>query len=304
MNIAVSVARPLEETPGLSSTQEQERMVHTRREYNRITVTSSVICVVCIVGFVLAPLLFDAINISQLDYDSASVKIIKDKPSIIETYHQLRTNDVNRSRVGENPDSNSVCDPRNFLVLIKSGSISQYQNRRTIWRKSSCPTTYTRYGLKYHFMLGMPSHAIIDPNSHNQAKRATDEERKDMSYLQAESNKHKDMIFLSLRDVYEDFAFKTLRILEWAAERGMSNTTSVVVLQDDEYCLQPEILERICVQHSSRSTSAASRRSILYTGVYFWDKAYSDIQKGLDGKYALFFQIKSFVFQKESSIHV
>lgn len=124
MNIAVSVARPLEETPGLSSTQEQERMVHTRREYNRITVTSSVICVVCIVGFVLAPLLFDAINISQLDYDSASVKIIKDKPSIIETYHQLRTNDVNRSRVGENPDSNSVCDPRNCLVFIKSGSRS------------------------------------------------------------------------------------------------------------------------------------------------------------------------------------
>ncbi len=71
------------------------------------------------------------------------------------------------------------------------------------------------------------------------------------------------MEFLSLKDVYDDFYLKTMRIFEWAVDRGMSNETSVVVLHDDEFCLRPKVLQTLC-------EGAIEANSSLYAGNYLW----------------------------------
>lgn len=157
------------------------------------------------------------------------------------------------------PTHKQPCDPQNFLVLIKAGAKSKYQQRREIWRDTTCPSSYKQHGVKYRFMLAMPAHEIIDLNGHNFSKGASSEEIEDMSILQNESKLYKDMIFLSIKDVYEDFYLKTMRILEWAVDRGMADKTSVVILHDDEYCLRPNVLQTIC-EDTVRSNSS------LYAG--------------------------------------
>ena len=168
------------------------------------------------------------------------------------------------------------CDPQNFIVLIKAGSKSKYQQRREVWRNSTCPSSYKQHGVNYHFMLAMPAHEIIDPNGHNQGKRASIEEIRDMKMLQNESIMHKDMIFLPLKDVYDDSNLKVISMIRWAVDRGMNDETSVVVIHDDEYCLQSNVLQTIC-EDTVRSNSS------LYAGDYLWEKAYYEMQKGFDG---------------------
>jgi len=176
-----------------------------------------------------------------------------------------------------------LCNPQNFLVLIKAGSKSKYQQRREVWRNSTCPSSYKQYGLNYHFMLAMPAHEIIDPNGHNQGKRASIEEIRDMKMLQNESIAHKDMIFLPLKDVYDDSNLKVISMIRWAVDRGMTDKTSVVVLHDDEYCLRPEVLQTIC-EDTVRSNS-----SLYAGGLGLWEKAGYDRQKGFDGSFAPYF---------------
>ena len=94
-------------------------------------------------------------------------------------------------------------------------------------------------------MHAMPAHEQIDQNSHNQAARASDREILDIETLQNESSVHKAMHFLSMKDVYDDFSFKTMRILEWAVDGGMMDETSMVVLHDNEFCLRTRILETL-----------------------------------------------------------
>ena len=183
----------------------------------------------------------------------------------------------------QKPTHAQVCVPQNFLVLIKAGSKSKYQQRREVWRNSTCPSSYKQHEVNYHFMLAMPAHEIIDPNGHNQGKRASIEEIKDMKMLQNESIAHKDMIFLPLKDVYDDSNLKVINMIRWAVDRGMNDETSVVVLHDDEYCLRPEVLQTIC-EDTVRSNSS------LYAGGYnLWEKAGYDIQKGFDGSFAPYF---------------
>jgi len=176
----------------------------------------------------------------------------------------------------EQPTHAQVCVPQNFLVLIKAGAKSKYQQRREVWRNSTCPSSYKQQVVNYHFMLAMPAHEIIDPNGHNQGKRASDEEIKDMKMLQNESIVHKDMIFLPLKDVYDDSNLKVISMIRWAVDRGMNDETSVVVIHDDEYCLQSNVLQTIC-EDTVRSNSS------LYAGDYLWEKAYYEMQKGFDG---------------------
>jgi len=176
-----------------------------------------------------------------------------------------------------------LCNPQNFLVLIKAGAKSKYQQRREVWRNSTCPSSYEQHGVNYHFMLAMPAHEIIDPNGHNQGKRASIEEIKDMKMLQNESIVHKDMIFLPLKDVYDDSNLKVISMIRWAVDRGMNDETSVVVLHDDEYCLRPEVLQTIC-------EDTVRLNSSLYAGGYsLWEKAGYDMQKGFDGSFAPYF---------------
>ena len=83
--------------------------------------------------------------------------------------------------VGEEKTTPSkVCNPQNFLVLIKAGAKAKYRQRRKKWRDSTCPISYKKQNVKYRFMLGMPANEHIDPNGHNQAARASDEEIADM----------------------------------------------------------------------------------------------------------------------------
>ena len=109
-----------------------------------------------------------------------------------------------------------VYNPNKFLVLIKGGAKAKYQERRKNWRNSNCPKYYKKHNLNYRFMLTMPAHETIDPNEHDQSRRASDREILDMEKLQNESIVHQDMAFLSLKDVYSEFSFKTMRMFEWA----------------------------------------------------------------------------------------
>ena len=93
---------------------------------------------------------------------------------------------------------------------------------------------------------------------------------------------HGDMEFLSQKDIYNEFSFKTMRILEWAADRGMSSNTSIVMLHDDEFCLQPEVLQNICMEATSSNQS-------LYAGNSFWGTPGYEAQKGFDGSFAPYF---------------
>ena len=65
-----------------------------------------------------------------------------------------------------------------------------------------------------------------------------------------------------MKDVYEDFYLKTMRIFEWAVDRGMTDETSVVILHDDEYCLRPEVLQTVC-EDTVRSDSSLCRHLSL-----------------------------------------
>ena len=176
-----------------------------------------------------------------------------------------------------------TCNPRNFLVLIKAGAKAKYQERRKVWRDSSCPGSYHSHGVPYRFMLAMPAHEIIDPNSHNFSKMASEEEISDMKTLLDESIAHGDVEFLSLKDIYEDFHLKTVRMLEWAVDRGMTDDTSIVVLQDDDFCLRPRVLREICEE----ALAPPSNNSSLYAGSYLWDDP--DFGLAFDGSRAPYF---------------
>lgn len=175
-----------------------------------------------------------------------------------------------------------ACDPRNFLVLVMSGAKATYQKRRRIWRDGPCPASYAAHNITYRFILAMPEHETIDPNSHNQGKVASSIEISDMAVLGDEYRDHGDVVFLSMKDVYEDLSLKTLRGIEWAVDRGMTHGTSIVVKHDDEYCLQTEVLRGICL-------NSTGSRSSLYAGWYLWSSAGWESQKGLDGSFVPYF---------------
>ena len=166
-------------------------------------------------------------------------------------------------------------------MLIKGGAKAKYQERRKNWRNSNCPKYYKKHSLNYRFMLTMPAHEMIDPNEHDQSRRASDREILDMEKLQNESIVHQDMAFLSLKDVYSEFSFKTMRMFEWAVAWGMINT-SMVVFHDDEYCLRPEVLQSIC-------EDATNSNSSLYAGHNLWKTAAYKQQKGFEGTFAPYF---------------
>ena len=187
-----------------------------------------------------------------------------------------------QSRLNNNTEY-QLCNPQNFLVLIKSGAKAQYQKRRVIWRDSTCPSSYNEHNMTYRFMVGMPAHELIDPNSHKQAARASPIEISDMIKLENESNDNGDITFLSLKDVYTDFSFKTLRIFEWAVDRGMTINTSIVILHDDEYCLRPDVLQTICEDVMIASNSR------LYSGDILWEEAGYQQQYGFDGSFSPYF---------------
>ncbi|KAL7542185.1 hypothetical protein ACHAWF_007111, partial [Thalassiosira exigua] len=171
-----------------------------------------------------------------------------------------------------------------FLVLIKGGAKSKYQQRREIWRNSKCPASYKRHNISYRFMLTMPTHQNIDVNSHNQGARASKAETSNMAELRDELMVHKDMVFLLMKDVYTDFSFNTLRTFQWAVDRGMNEDLSVVVLHDDELCLRPSVLRSMCKE-------ATRANSSLYAGTIYWKEADYEIQnqKGLDGSFTPYF---------------
>jgi len=131
---------------------------------------------------------------------------------------QFTTNRLSSSTVNIDPIE-QACNPKNVLVLIKSGSTSRYQSRREDWRNSTCPSSYKQHGVNYHFMLGLPAYERINPQSHFQAKKPSEEELKDLLMLQDESTAHKDVIILPLKDVYEDIFIKTINIFRWGIER-------------------------------------------------------------------------------------
>ncbi|EJK59151.1 hypothetical protein THAOC_20664 [Thalassiosira oceanica] len=167
------------------------------------------------------------------------------------------------------------CDPSNFLVMIKAGATRKYHTRREVWRNSTCPELYRNNSVRYRFMLGMPAHEMIDPASHNQHKRSNLDEIEDMGRLEKEASEYRDMEFLPLRDVYEDFYLKTLNMFKWAATIGMDDDTSMVVIHDDEYCFQPEILRGLCQDATSNNQS-------LYAAAY-------EAQNGTDGSFSPYF---------------
>eukprot|EP00584_Thalassiosira_punctigera_P022117 CAMPEP_0172554538 /NCGR_PEP_ID=MMETSP1067-20121228/55129_1 /TAXON_ID=265564 ORGANISM="Thalassiosira punctigera, Strain Tpunct2005C2" /NCGR_SAMPLE_ID=MMETSP1067 /ASSEMBLY_ACC=CAM_ASM_000444 /LENGTH=397 /DNA_ID=CAMNT_0013342933 /DNA_START=41 /DNA_END=1232 /DNA_ORIENTATION=- len=197
-----------------------------------------------------------------------------------QTLHHHDRIDSAKSAVSNDPFE--VCDPKNFLVLIKAGSKSKYQDRRKIWRGSNCRTSYQNHGIRYRFMLAMPAHEIINPNGHNQGARASEKEIHDMKELRNEYLVNGDMEFLPLKDVYDDSNLKVISMLRWAVDRGMNDRTSTVVLHDDEYCLRPRALRDIC------ANATGSNRS-LYAGWNLWKSAGYDSQKAFDGSFAPYF---------------
>ncbi|KAL3808119.1 hypothetical protein ACHAXA_006205 [Cyclostephanos tholiformis] len=183
---------------------------------------------------------------------------------------------------GRDPDYDA-CDPRNFLVLVMGGAREKYQERRTRWRESPCPASYAEGNVTYRFLLAMPAHETIDPNGHNQAHFASHGEISDMAKLRDEYATNGDVVLLSMMDVYDNIALKELRGMEWAADRGMTSHTSIVIKHDDEYCLRPGVLSDIC-----RGLDGLSNSS-LYAGNYLWSDAQFEQQRGLDGSFAPYF---------------
>ena len=174
-----------------------------------------------------------------------------------------------------------ACNPRNFLVLIKSGAKAMYQERRNMWRNSTCPTTYSEHGMPYRFMIGMPAYEKIDPDSHNQGHRASDREILAMKKLEKESHDYKDIHFLPLPDVYEIISFKMLNMFQWVVDR-VNDDTVMVVFHDDEYCLRPEMLQDVCEKADLSNSS-------LYAGNHLWREPAHEIQKGIDGSFFPYF---------------
>lgn len=184
----------------------------------------------------------------------------------------------------ETQEPNEICSPKNFLVLVKGGSKSKYQQRRTIWRNTTCPETYKQSNMVYKFMLAMPFHEIIDPNSHNQAKRASNAEIEDMEKIEEEAQMEQDIEFLPLEDVYENSNLKVISMLRWAVDRGMTSGTSVVIVHDDEFCLYPEVMSRICLKALQSNTSFyAGLRGLL------WRTPGYEQQKAFDGSFTPYF---------------
>ena len=128
----------------------------------------------------------------------------------------------------------------------------------------------------------MPAHEMIDPNEHSQSHSTSSEEISDMAKLRDEYRDHGDVVFLSMMDVYNNIALKELRSLEWAADRGMTSDTSIVVKHDDEYCLRPGVLREICRKANISNSS-------LYAGKYLWSNAEYEQQKGFNGSFAPYF---------------
>lgn len=244
--------------------------------------------VLAVIGlFTLLNIAYEFVQESELTRDLAlskknkllasSSKQQREKVKNTTTTEMVAVKNITTSETATDP-----CDPKNFLILIKAGATQQYQERRIIWRNSTCPDSYSRHNMQYKFMLAMPAHENINPNTHNQGARASDAEIADMKKLEHESLIYGDMQFLSMKDVYSEFSYKTLRILEWAVDRGMTSETSIVVLHDDEYCIRPQVLQKICNNVMSLNCS-------LYAGNYLWDRAYYDSQKGFDGTFAPYF---------------
>lgn len=189
---------------------------------------------------------------------------------------------VVNSTKGQSKSEKDFCSPHNFLTIIKAGSKEKYQRRRHIWRNSTCPSSYNKHGVAYRFMLAMPSHELIDPNGHNQGKTASAKEISDMGKIREEAVSENDMVFLPLKDVYDDSNLKVISMLRWAVDRGMNDETSIVVIHDDEFCLRPKVLQRVC-------EDAAASNSSLYAGPIYWGSAAYEQQKGFDGSFTPYF---------------
>ncbi|EJK55448.1 hypothetical protein THAOC_24821 [Thalassiosira oceanica] len=196
--------------------------------------------------------------------------------------HENFANKPNHHEDHHKDHRTASCDPSNFLVMIKAGATRKYHTRREVWRNSTCPELYRNNSVRYRFMLGMPAYEMIDPASHNQHKRSNLDEIEDMGRMEKEASEYRDMEFLPLKDVYEDFYFKTLNMIKWAATIGMEDDTSMVVIHDDEYCFQPEILRGLCLDATSNNQS-------LYAGSYLWSEANYEAQNGTDGSFSPYF---------------
>lgn len=214
--------------------------------------------------------------------DTTQATPIKKDDARYDTHLKRRRRDGWWSTTQQN--INQVCNPKNYVVLVKAGPEAKYQQRRTIWRNSECPTTYKKYGVNYRFMIAMPAHEDIKASSHNQFKRSSGEEILDMHLLQNESAVHRDITFLPLRGFYDDSYLKVINMLWWVMDRGMEDDTSIVIINDDEFCLEPRVLQTICEDVRTRSSNSS-----LYAGSYVFDdpEAY-DGQKGLDGSFVPF----------------
>lgn len=182
----------------------------------------------------------------------------------------------------DDAEAEATCDPRNYLVLVKAGSKAKYAARRTVWRNSECPSLLARHNITYRFMLAMPAHATIDPNGHNSGAKANEEEVSAMRALRDESAEHGDMEFLPLRDEYELSNLKVHSMLRWAAGWGMDDRSSIVVVTDDEYCLNPDVMRTMCVN------ATKSNASLYAGGLSFWDFGTKDTIAS-DGSFAPYF---------------
>lgn len=132
------------------------------------------------------------------------------------------------ARFSTTPSNTIRCDPSTIFVAIKSGSSSQqYQNRRKKWRRGNCANHY--YPNNYKFFLGLPLSHSIDPHSHNQAARDTEEERQLLAETRKEQELFNDTVVLPLRDIYDDFFLKTIHILQWLAQNAPGD---IAVLHD------------------------------------------------------------------------
>lgn len=210
-----------------------------------------------------------------------------DLESPVHQYQQLNLKSAENNNIDtpeQSPSSSWNCDPSNYLVLLKSGTVEKYQKRRAQWRESDCPAIYNQFNITYRFMLGLPAHEEIDPKEHDQFKRASQEEVEDMIRIHSEVVNYTDTEILSMKDVYNDFHLKTLRMFEWAVDRGMTGNTSMVVFHDDDFCLEPNVLQAACERVSSDTTKTS-----LYGGVYLWDVPVYDQQKHFDGSFAPYF---------------
>lgn len=183
---------------------------------------------------------------------------------------QLRTDDLCDDTTSPSNDENDlwysdeydVCDDvaKNVIVAIKSGaSNAEYRQRRNAWRNSAaCSDMYKQHNITYKFLLGMPIDTPLDPHSHNQSAHDTSVEIEANKAVLEEMEEFQDVIILPVRDIYDDFMVKTYQVLQWTLDQRKS----IIVLHDDEYCIDLSALREMC---QSAKGDGRSKRN-LYGG--------------------------------------